>query len=419
MTRQLDHHNDTLHIGGVSATTIATDFDTPCFVTELERIGDKYRALAQAFAAYPTTIAYACKANTGLALMQYMQRLGASIDAVSLGEVQIALRAGFAPENIYFTGTNPRDDHLQTLLDLNVHINIDSLSIARRIAPLAQGREFGLRINPSVGAGHHEHVNTGSATSKFGLHADDVDAACGYLAEYGHQVTRLHAHIGSGIVDADPFVNMMAALGRTFRSCESLSNVAIKTIDIGGGFGIPYRPDDTTLDVQAAANAIIAAMDEHFPSRCQLLLEPGRYLVADSTVLLSRVTSIKPGPRHTYVGLDTGMHQLLRPALYQSYHHIVAAEKMTHASTHSYHFTGPICESADVVGADRELPELAEGDLVAICDAGAYGMTMASTYNSNPFPAEVLITNGSPHLARERGSVDDLLRGQHALPHSS
>lgn len=400
-----------LIVGGLRVDRLAATYDTPLYVTDADIITAQYQAMQQAFARHPqVTIAYAVKANTALAILALLQRAGAATDVVSVGEAQIARRAGFSPQRIFFTGTSPRTDELQWLAREGVAINLDSLSMAERLLPFVTGGTFGVRINPGVGAGHHEHVVTGAEETKFGLHMETLPALCDLLHRHGHQLTRLQAHIGSGITDPDPFLILIDAMHRAHQCIAHHPAVAIDTIDLGGGFGIPYQPGEPPLDLQALGGTVVARFQECFGGERHLLLEPGRYLVAESTVLLTRVTTLKPTPHVTFAGVDAGFHTLLRPILYNAYHHIVAAERMDAPTDQRYTICGPICETGDLFGRQRSLPTLREGDLLAICDTGAYGAAMSSTYNSRPRPAEILVHAGTAHLMRTRETIDDVVR---------
>lgn len=417
MSRSWPVHHGVLHIGTIPVDRLADAYGTPCYITDGNRILNRYRGVVHAFNGRgPLTIAYACKANTALAILKLLANAEAAVDVVSVGEAHAALQAGFPPERIFFTGTNPRTDELEWLVHHQIQINLDSLSMAQRLIRMATGQRLGVRINPGVGAGHHEHVVTGTEETKFGLHADALPTLCTLLARHGHTLTRLHAHIGSGIMDADPYLILIDAMHRTAEQLRQLPAASLDTIDLGGGLGIPYHPTDTALDADQIAAAINQRFRSCFGPTMRLLLEPGRYLVGDSTILLTRVNTIKPTPHVTFAGIDAGFNTLLRPVLYDAYHHIVAATKMDLAPTHRYTVCGPICETGDFFGRHRELPALAEGDLLAVYDVGAYGFTMASTYNSRPRPPEILVLDGEAHVMRHRETIDDLLRGQSIPP---
>lgn len=416
MAHPWPHHHGILTIGGIPADRIAARYDTPCYVTDADRIRARYESLAAAFAPFaPVSFAYAAKANSALGILAWLQHLGACLDAVSPGEVWLARRAGFAPERITCTGLNFRGDELAELAQQRIAVNCDSRAMLEQwLAIPGSPRQVGLRLNPDVADGHHEHVKTGMAESKFGIHPAELPALADLLQHHGCQLTRLHAHIGSGIMDAAPYLALIDALHACASALHGHPAVAIDTIDLGGGLGIPYRPSVPALDVAAWGNTVGQHFRQKFPT-AHLVLEPGRFLVADSTVLFTRVTAVKETPHARFLGVEAGQHTLLRPALYGAYHHIVAATRMDATADTAYTVCGPICESGDHFG-QHTLPAMRTGDLLAICDTGAYGFAMASTYNSRPRPPEVLVLQGTDHLMRAREHFDDLARHQTIPP---
>lgn len=398
---QLKTDGHQLLIGGIEATVIAREFDTPTYVTDAALIRTQYQKIHAAFNAFgPTTIRYACKANSNPEILKLLHGLGAHADCVSPGEVALCLSAGFSSQDIMFTGTNPRNDELKYLTKSGVAMNLDSVSMARRLTD-NKGCTFSIRINPRVGAGHHEHVVTGHEETKFGLHENDLPKLAELLRSQGARITGLHAHIGSGIMDEAPYLVLIDELARISRYLEQKFQMPITILDIGGGFGIPYEVDEQPLDIQSAAKTIWERVGEQFPKRPQLAIEPGRFIVAESTYLLTRINTVKETPRVTFLGVDAGFNTLVRPTMYNAYHHIVAAEKMDLPLTQHYTICGPICETGDVLGSRRALPHCNEGDLLAICDVGAYGFAMASRYNTRGLPAEVLVDGGKARLIRE------------------
>lgn len=414
MSRKWPEKSGVMQVGGIPATDIAEQFDTPCYVLDAKRAEGNLTRLKNAFKDFaPVEIAYAAKANSSLALLTLFAKQGISVDVVSIGEAFLAAKAGFTKEKIYFTGTNPRDDELSWLIKSGVHINIDSVSMAQRLCKLTKVKHsFGVRINPGIGAGHHEHVNTGAEDTKFGVHAESIPELISILKQSGHRLNRLHAHIGSGILDPQPFLALIDAMAEISEDLRESHQTEIDTIDIGGGFGIPYQAEESPLDINFLATGVGNRFRRRFASVTKLIIEPGRLLVGDAEVILTRVNTIKKTPITTFVGTDAGFNTLLRPALYGSHHEIVAAEKMNQALNTHYTICGPICETGDILGERRTLPALQEGDLLAICDAGAYGIAMSSTYNSRPLPAEVMVINKQAELIRERGTMTDLLLGQ-------
>lgn len=399
---KIQSQGNDLTIGGISASMLATQFDTPTYVTDAEVVRSQYHAIHSAFNAHgPTTVRYACKANSNPEILKLLRSLGSHADCVSPGEVALCLKSGFAPEHIMFTGTNPRTDELAYLAQSGVAINLDSLSMAKRFSK-DHARGFSIRINPRVGAGHHEHVITGHEETKFGLHEGDLPVLAKLLTQRGDTITALHAHIGSGIMDEAPYLVLIDELARISKFLDDTCGMPIDSIDIGGGFGIPYERDEAPLDIKAVAAAIWKRIDDQFPKRPHLAIEPGRFLVAESTYLLTRINTVKKTPRVTFLGVDAGFNTLVRPTMYSAYHHIIAAGKMDQKCTQNYTICGPICETGDILGSKRSLPECAEGDLLAICDTGAYGFAMASRYNTRGLPAEVMVDGGKAKVIRER-----------------
>jgi diaminopimelate decarboxylase len=350
-----------------------------------------------------------------------MCREGTGIDAVSPGEVFLALRAGFRPNDILFTGTSVSDDELRFLLEEKVPVNLDSLSQLNRLAKIcgddSKPPYITLRVNPDVGAGHHDHVITGGPDAKFGVQPSEAVEVVIRAKQLDFDFRGLHMHIGSGVMEAAPFLSALNAMLEVAGEVVRETGTELDFIDVGGGLGVPYKPDEPELDMDEFAKAVclefIAGCEKYGLGKPALVLEPGRYLVADSTVLLTRVNTLKPSAKHTFLGVDAGFNTLLRPAMYDSYHHIINATRAEMPSERKYDVAGPICESGDLFTRDRLLPETREGDLLAVLDVGAYGFSMASRYNSRPLPAEVFIDDGKAMLVRERETIEDMLRGQH------
>jgi len=376
---------------------LADRYGTPLYVTDAGVVRDRFARLREAFPG--AEIHYAAKANTHPALLRLLRDLGAGVDAVSLGEAVAARLAGFDPGDITYTGVFPSDAELEAVLDMGVRINADSVGDLDRIARLSPGREVGLRVNPGVGSGHHEHVVTGGPAAKFGVPLEDVTGAWKHARELGLRPAGLHMHIGSGISQPDVMREALMRLAAGFAALGE-EGPAPRFADIGGGIPVPYRPGEVPADLAALADAAREVLGPGI----DLVLEPGRYLVAESTVLVTRVTGCKPG----FVGVDAGFHTLLRPALYGAYHHVSNLTRPD-AELVRVDVAGPLCESGDVLGRDRSLPRPEPGDLLAIHSAGAYGFSMASRYNSRPLPAEVLVEGSEARLVRERETLEDLL----------
>lgn len=332
-------------------------------------------------------------------MLSILRERGAKLDAVSFGEVLAGERAGFSPEAITYTGVFPSDDELEAVLERGTRVNADALHDVERIAQLAPGRELGLRINPGVGAGHHEHVVTGGPAAKFGIPAHRIGAAWTRTRDLGLRPAGLHMHIGSGISRPDVVREALSRLARALEEVAALGP-APRFADIGGGIPVPYRPGESPADLDGLA----ASVDRILGRDLDLVLEPGRYLVAESTVLLARVT----GTKDAFVGTDAGFHTLLRPVLYGAYHHISNVTRPG-AREVRVDVAGPLCESGDLLARGRLIAHPQAGDLLAVHTTGAYGYTMASRYNSRPLPAEVLVDGEEVRLVREREALQDLL----------
>ncbi len=418
LNEPLENRNGHLFIDGVSAQTLVEKFDTPLYVVSERRIRNNYQRLIQALTRNysKAKIYYAMKANSNLAVLKTLESEGANVDAVSPGEVFAALTCGFIPERVLFTGTSVRNDELKFLSDSNVTINIDSESQLNRLLGINVPKTLSFRINPEIGAGHHEDCITAGKQSKFGLWEEDAVRAYATAKEAGVEKFGVHMHIGSGILDANPFLTAIDRLLAIAKKIHEQAEVDFEFVDFGGGLGVPYTPDDKPLDLHAYSDKVLSL----FKSKCSqyglgepiLYVEPGRYLVADACILLTSVNTVKVTPFRKFVGVDAGFNTLVRPAMYGSYHHIVVANKLVAVEEEKYDVVGPICESGDLLAKDRLLPRVEEGDLLAVLNAGAYGFSMSSQYNSRPRAAEVFVKEGKYKLIREREQMDDLMRGQ-------
>jgi diaminopimelate decarboxylase len=390
--------------------TIAEQVATPVYVYSARAITDAYRAIDEAFAGYPHAIHYALKANSTLAIARLLQSLGSRADANSGGEVEVALRAGFAPADIVFTGVGKTRDELEHAIATGVGtINAESAGELDRIAAIAaaQGREarVALRVNPDIDAKTHANISTGLKTNKFGV---PVGEARGIYRERrgrpGLRFVGVHIHIGSQITTAEPLRRAAEALV-TLAVVLRGDGVKLEHVDLGGGLGIAYegRPMITPAEYAAAVLPELRRAD------IPVVLEPGRAIVGHSGALVSTVVDTKRYPDgRQFAVLDAGMTELMRPALYGSFHRIVPVTPRAAAES-AWDIVGPICESSDVFGRDRQLPPLEVGDLVAILDTGAYGAVMASNYNRRLLAPEVLVQDGGWKVARRRQTIDDLL----------
>ena len=410
----MDVRDNQLYIGGVSAIEIAEKYGTPVYVYDENIIRERAEGLLRSIEWPNKEIKYACKANTNPSIMKILKEYGIGIDAVSLGEVYCALRCGFPREAILFTSNNASFTELEYAIREKILINIDSLSQLEMVGKKYTGLELCVRINPNVGAGHHQHVITGGPESKFGISYRDVEKIKEIASKYSLRIKGLHQHIGSGILETEIYLEAVEVLLDVAEAFDSLD-----FIDFGGGIGIPYRESEKPIDIEDLGKKItkkFADFCKKYGREIKLCLEPGRYFVAESGFLLARVTAVKKEEKYRFVGTDTGFNHLIRPAMYGSYHRIINAGCVNGKKVRQV-VVGNICESGDVFTRDekgiveRELPLFKEGDLVCICNAGAYGFSMASNYNSRPRPPEVLVGNGKMRLIRERETIEDIFRG--------
>lgn len=408
-----------LEIGGADALELAENYETPLYVIDEMRIRENYQRLYQAFSQnyQDFKIFYAAKANTNLAVMRILEQEGSSIDAVSPGEIYTALLAGFEPERILFTGNNVTTEELKFALDSGVRINLDSVSMLKRLAQLpgATGTKISFRVNPMVGAGHHDHCITGGELSKFGIMEEEAVDVYQLALDLGFRPVGIHSHIGSGILDSEPFLLAVKTLMDVAGRVHSEIGIKFEFIDFGGGLGIPYAPEEAILEIEQFAESIIKLFKdklyEHEIDNPTMFIEPGRYIVGDASYLLTRVNTIKESYRK-FIGVDAGFNTLLRPTMYNSYHYILVADKPEAKPTQEIDVAGNICESGDLFARSRSLPDVVEGDVLAILNAGAYAFSMASQYNSRPRPAEVLVKDGGVEIIRERETFADLLSKQ-------
>jgi diaminopimelate decarboxylase len=418
LNEPLENKNNELFIDGVSAQLLAEKFDTPLYVISEKRIRSNYKRLHQALSSSyeKIKIFYAMKANSNFAVLKTLESEGANVDSVSPGEVLTALTCGFTPDRILFTGTSVRTDELKFLRDSNVIVNVDSVSQLNRFLKMGIPNVLSVRINPEIGAGHHEHCITAGKQSKFGLW--DQDALFAYTTAKKAGVKRfgIHMHIGSGILDTKPFLAALEKLLATAKHIKDQVGISFEFIDVGGGLGVPYKPEDKPLDLQVFSEKLSALfrtyLSKYGLGEPFLYVEPGRYLVADASVLLTRVNTVKTTPYKNFAGVDAGFNTLIRPSMYGSYHPMVIANKLGAVDEEKYDVAGPICESGDLLARDRKMPRVEEGDLIAVLNAGAYGFSMSSQYNARPRAAEVIVSEGRFKLVREREQMDDLMRGQ-------
>ncbi|MFN3702819.1 diaminopimelate decarboxylase [Thermomonas sp.] len=396
---------------GVDLAALAAREGTPLYVYSAPAIRERIRALRQALAGLDAGIRYAVKANGNLAVLRLLAAEGAGADIVSGGELLRALRAGIAPEAIVFSGVGKTDAEIDAALAVGIgRFNIESRAELDALQRLAAARGTvavaAVRINPDVDARTHAKISTGKAENKFGVPMDEARAWFEAAAERPNvRLDGLHMHIGSQLLSLDPVREALGRMAAFWRALEAAGH-AITSIDVGGGLGVRYRDGEVAPDANEYADAIRAAL-AGFNGR--ILVEPGRWLVAEAGLLLTRVVLEKQGRERRFLMLDAGMNDLLRPSLYDAWHDIVRVGDAAGRDRVAYDVVGPVCETGDTFARQREMPRCAAGDLVAILGAGAYGASMASTYNARPLAAEVLVEEGRYAVIRMRQTFDAMI----------
>jgi diaminopimelate decarboxylase len=418
------HEQGSLHAESVPLDEIADHVGTPAYVYSSASIHDSYRAVDAALAGVPHLVAYAVKANSNLALLSRLAGWGSGADIVSGGELARALAAGFAPDKIVFSGVGKTDPEIRAALEAGIrslHVEsapeIDAVeSIAAELGVVAK---IALRVNPNVDAATHPYISTGLRTSKFGIDLDVARELIPRLVKSPHlHFEGVASHIGSMVLSPEPIGDAVAIVAAFAAECVS-RGAKLTTLDAGGGWPILYGNE--AADAQSHAifgRAIIDGIQRGGAGNLglTLIVEPGRSLVGDAGVLLTRVLYVKEQVGKRFVIVDASMSELIRPALYGAYHAIVPVDLDPSAPETPADVVGPVCESSDFFAHDRPLPPLKRGDLLAIRGAGAYSATMASNYNSRPFSPEVLVEGGGFQVVRARQKIEDMWRDERGLP---
>ena len=408
----------TLHAEDVALTDIAERFGTPCYVYARAAFEHQWRTLDQAFGKHPHSICYAVKANSNIAVMNLLARLGSGFDIVSAGELHRVLLAKGDPSKVVFSGVAKSINEIRYVLNNGVrNINIESSAELRRLQSVAAELDIktkiAIRVNPDVDADTHPYIATGLENSKFGITMDAALEVYQQAEEMSHiQVHGIACHIGSQITKLSPFADSLRLL---IDLVEQLSDrgIDIAQLDIGGGLGIDIQ-DQLAPSAQDYVSTLLSVLHARKVT-LPISIEPGRFIAGNSGVLLSRVEYIKHNASKSFVVVDAGMNDLLRPSLYQAHHDIVNVKQQSSNARALYDVVGPVCESSDVLGRDRWL-NVGADDLLVMCSAGAYSFSMSSNYNSRRRPAEVMVDGSKIHLVRERETYQDLTRGETILP---
>jgi diaminopimelate decarboxylase len=413
----LARQGDSLFLGKVSLTEVANEVGTPAYVYNAEAIRSRYRSLDRALGSLPHRICFAVKANSNLAILRILRNLGAGADIVSAGEMARALAAGFAPEQIVFSGVGKTAEELGSAVRMGIgHLNVESREELELVGSIAEAEaaqiQVGIRVNPDVTTETHPYISTGKSGIKFGVPTDQVVPAAEYvLAHPRLELTTLAMHLGSQLLDPEPF---REGIGRLIDLVEALRRAGVTTLrvlDIGGGVGIRYS-DERSMGPEEFAKAVVPLLA---PTGLKIYLEPGRFLVGSAGVLLTRVLYRKHSGGKDFVVVDAGMNDLVRPSHYQAYHEIVELVEQGRPAA-PVDVVGPVCETGDFLALDRTLPGLEAGEALAVLGAGAYGFVMASNYNSRPRPPEVVVDGGKWYVARPRETVEELFRAERLSP---
>lgn len=401
-------------LDGVELAALAEQVATPFYAYSASRIRERIAALAEAFRGIDAMTCYAVKANSNLAILALIGAEGLGADIVSGGELERCLRAGIPASRIVFSGVGKTEAEISAALAAGVFkFNLESYDELLLLQKVACARrvpaQAAVRVNPDVDAGTHEKISTGKAENKFGVTIAEARRWFAQSAKFPNvRLNGLHVHIGSQILSVEPFKAAIARVGGFWRELMFAGH-AIDTIDVGGGLGVVYRDEiDRPVPLADYVDAIRAGLAGYTG---RLVLEPGRFLVAEAGVLMTRVLRVKPGETRDFLVLDAAMNDLVRPAMYGAWHDLVAVGE-PRAPEARYDVVGPVCETGDTFAVDRALPPLASGDLVAILDAGAYGSVMSSTYNSRPLIAELLLDRGRYAVIRRAQSFEQMIENE-------
>jgi diaminopimelate decarboxylase len=396
-------------IDGIPVEELVRKYDSPLYIYETALIKRQYERMKTAFKGARVKVNFACKALSNINILKLMKDLGAGLDAVSIQEVMLGLKAGFNPRDIIFTPNCVSLEEIEMGVEKGVRINIDNISILEQF-----GHKYGrkvpvcIRINPHILGGGHDKISTGHVDSKFGISVYQLPHMLRVIEANDMHIEGIHMHTGSDILDVDVFLRGAEILFNTAMSFKELEYV-----DFGSGFKVPYKPDDYETDIESLGENLTRQFNEfckNYGKKLTLVFEPGKYLVSEAGYFAARVNVIKQTTSTVFAGLDTGLNHLIRPMFYDSYHHIINISKPD-GKTRIYTVVGYICET-DTFGWNRKITEISEGDILLFRNAGAYCFAMSSNYNSRYRPAEVMVHEGRDFLIRKREGFEDLVRNQ-------
>lgn len=413
-----EYRDGRLHAEGVALPEIADCVGTPCYVYSRAGIESAWRSFDEAFGARDHLVCYAVKANSNLAVLGVLARLGSGFDIVSAGELERVLRAGGDPGRVVFSGVGKTEDEMRRALQLGIHcFNVESVPELERLnrvaGRLGKRAPVSLRVNPDVDARTHPYIATGLKENKFGVAMAEAPQAYRLALQMEHlQVVGVDCHIGSQMTRLEPFAD---AVGRVMSLVKDLASAGIELrhVDLGGGLGIRYR-DETPPSPREYVSVLVRGVDAAGGGRLRILIEPGRAIVGNAGVLLTRVEYLKHGETRNFAVVDAAMNDLLRPALYDAWHDVAPVIRRT-GTPQVYNVVGPVCESGDFLARERALC-VEPGDLIVLRSAGAYGSSMSSSYNTRPRCPEVVVDGGRFHVTRRRETFDELLALESVLP---
>ncbi|RBP53442.1 diaminopimelate decarboxylase [Arenicella xantha] len=412
------YHAGELHAEHVPVSQIAKQFGTPAYVYSRAAIEHQWHSLDTAFGDYPHTICYAVKANSNIAVLNLLAQMGSGFDIVSEGELRRVLLAGGDPRKVVFSGVAKSTGELEFAMRNKVRsINIESVAELHRVQAVAASLDvvaaIAIRVNPNVDPETHPYISTGMDKAKFGVTMEAAFEAYQLAAKMPNiEVHGIACHIGSQITKTSPFTDALSIVLDMVKRLRDVG-IQIQQLDLGGGLGINYH-GETPPSAQEYVDGMLASVREHGVD-LPIAIEPGRYIVGNSGIMLTQVEYLKHNQSKRFAIVDAGMNDLLRPALYQAYHEIIPVAEQSTSPIEQYDVVGPVCESADVLGYDREL-SVKSGDLLAVCSAGAYGHVMSNQYNSRPKPPELMVDGDQVHVIRRRETHDELTLAESLLP---
>lgn len=411
-------HEGKMRIGNREIIELASLYGTPTYITDEKRIRHNCKRLIAAFGKdyKKFRLNYAVKANNNLAILNIVRQEGAGADCSCVEELTLATMAGFRNEQLLYSGNYNSDYELSQGIESGAIVNLDDAALLPRLLKHGKPEVLSFRVNPGVGEGQYPGLVFGGENTKFGVRESEILQAYANAKESGIKRFGMHMMTGSNVLNFDYFISVTRKLFEIAEKISRKVGLTFEFVDIGGGFGVPYRPDESPLDIETLGSRVSTLFNEFVEKKeigePYLMIEPGRFVVSDSTVLIGRVHHIKKVGTRIFVGTDIGMNTLLRPALYGAYHHIYIVNRPLAKSESVVTLTGQVCENTDVLARDRPLPHVEIGDVIVVMNAGAYGYAMSSQYNSRPRAAEILVNEYQAETIRERETVIDLVSRQ-------